>query len=145
MYRIKNPGRIPNTSTSSGVCHCAPRDKPYHKCYSMKNVAAMVGSFHYSVCIELMEGSHIRAEDGPVLEHGAEVWYRNILAVFPRPRLGTMKDSGIMSNSREELSILPGCFPLNAAAHEPGREINNHPQRWSFWSGHSDISLEGAS
>ncbi len=94
----------------------------------MRDVAGMIRSFHYAAYIALLRNSQVRAEDVPVLEPWAEMWYTSMSAVFLRAYLGTMKGSGLIPERTDELKTLFNCFLLNKAIYELGYELNNRPE-----------------
>ncbi|MEM5786407.1 MAG: putative maltokinase, partial [Syntrophobacteraceae bacterium] len=97
------------------------------KASPIRDVAGMIRSFHYAAYIALSRESRMRAEDVPRLEPWAELWYREVSAVFLRAYLDTMKGSKVIPEDRNELEILLNCLLLDKAVYELGYELNNRP------------------
>ncbi len=97
----------------------------------LRDVAGMIRSFHYAAYLALMKGADIRAEDVPMLEPWAELWYRIMTAVFLRAWLDEMKTSDLVPESREDIQILLDTFLLDKAVYELGYELNNRPD-WAI-------------
>jgi maltose alpha-D-glucosyltransferase/alpha-amylase len=94
----------------------------------MRDVAGMIRSFHYAAYLSLSVDSTVRAEDVPALEPWAELWYRDMSAVFLGGYLDQIKGAGLLPENMGELETLLACFLMDKAVYELGYELNNRPE-----------------
>ena len=87
----------------------------------------MVRSFHYSAYGVLIQSSSFRAEDIPVLDPWADLWYHSMSAIFLHSYLDVAGKSPFIPNEREELEILFHALLMEKAIYELGYELNNRP------------------
>jgi len=91
------------------------------------DVAGMVRSFHYAAYSAILRRESLRAEDIPVLEPWADLWYCYVSGMFLSSYLETAGDAVFIPGEREELEIMLNAFLLQKAVYELGYELNNRP------------------
>lgn len=92
-----------------------------------RDVAGMLRSFHYAAYTALFNHAAIRAEDFPILEPWAALWYWYIGGTFLRSYLETAQGASFIPQHPEEIEILLNAFLLDKAVYEVGYELNNRP------------------
>ncbi len=93
----------------------------------LRDVAGMIRSFHYAAYGGLFLDNQIRKEDISRLEPYAEQWYHYMSGFFMKAYLETVKGSGFIPKSKEDLNTLMTTFLLEKAIYELNYELNNRP------------------
>ncbi|HEX6223215.1 MAG TPA: alpha-amylase, partial [Chryseolinea sp.] len=93
----------------------------------LRDVASMIRSFHYAAYGGLFLDNQIRKEDIAKLVPYAEQWYHYMSGFFMKAYLETVKGSGFIPRSKEDIQILVTTFLLEKAIHELNHELNNRP------------------
>ncbi len=105
----------------------------------LRDVAAMLRSFHYAVCAALRDQEArglLRPEHATVLGPWASFWQQWVAATFLRGYLEVAGEASFVPTAREELQVLLDAHLLEKAVYELGYELNNRPD----WVG---IPLQG--
>ena len=69
----------------------------------------------------------MRAEDVPFLERWADLWYRQISAVFLESYLKMTAGAAFLPQKESELQVLLEAYLLDKAVYEVGYELNHRP------------------
>ena len=93
----------------------------------LRDVAGMIRSFHYAVYSGLLLDNQIRKEDVKRLTPYAEHCYHYLSGFFMNAYMETVKGSGFIPRSREDLETLMTTFLLEKAVYELNYELNNRP------------------
>jgi maltose alpha-D-glucosyltransferase/alpha-amylase len=93
----------------------------------LRDVAGMIRSFHYAVYSALLRHEWTRAEDIPLLEPWADIWYHYVSGIFLNAYLSSVESAHFIPDERDEVEILLQCFLLEKAVYELGYELNNRP------------------
>ncbi len=93
----------------------------------LRDVAGMIRSFHYAAYGGLFLDNQIRKEDINKLVPYAEQWYHYMSGFFMKAYLETVKGSGFIPRSREDMQTLMSTFLLEKAIYELNYELNNRP------------------
>ncbi|MFC2009666.1 maltose alpha-D-glucosyltransferase [Chloroflexota bacterium] len=95
----------------------------------LRDVAAMIRSFHYSAYMALLgqAPTALRIEDLPILEKWAQLWYLWVSSAFLRTYLEVVEGFPLLPESREDLKILLDAYLMDKAVYEVGYELNNRP------------------
>jgi len=95
----------------------------------LRDVSGMIRSFHYATHAALLGQAPtvLRAEDMPLLEHWARLWYLWVSGTFLQEYLEVAGPSGIVPEDRDELKVLLDAYLLEKAIYELGYELNNRP------------------
>ena len=95
----------------------------------LRDVAAMIRSFHYAAYVALhgQSATPHRVEDLPVLEKWAVCWYMWVTSVFLRSYMEIMMDSPILPETRDGQRTLLEAYLLDKAVYEINYELNNRP------------------
>lgn len=91
----------------------------------IRDVAAMVRSFHYAAYGSLFLDNQIRKEDYGKLTPFVEQWYHYISNFFVKAYLDTVKGTTFIPREREEFRILLKSFLLEKAIYELNYDLNN--------------------
>jgi maltose alpha-D-glucosyltransferase/alpha-amylase len=98
---------------------------------ALRDVAGMLRSFHYAPYAVVFGQAHssvIRSEDEPLLEAGAQFWYRWVGAAFLRAYLAESATGEHLPKSTAELQVLLDAHLLEKALYEIAYELNNRPE-----------------
>jgi maltose alpha-D-glucosyltransferase/alpha-amylase len=93
----------------------------------LRDVAGMIRSFHYAAYGGLLLDNQIRKEDINRLAPYAEQWYHYMSGFFMKAYLETVKGSGFIPKSKEDMNTLMTTFLLEKAVYELNYELNNRP------------------
>jgi maltose alpha-D-glucosyltransferase/alpha-amylase len=93
----------------------------------LRDVAGMIRSFHYAAYGGLLLDNQIRKEDISRLVPYAEQWYHYMSGFFIKAYLETVKGSGFIPKSKEDMNTLMTTFLLEKAVYELNYELNNRP------------------
>ena len=93
---------------------------------ALRDVAGMMRSFQYAAYSALWQLA-MRAEDVPFLEHWADLWYRQMNAVFLQSYLQTTAGAVFVPQNSDDLQVLLEAYLLDKAVYEIGYELNNRP------------------
>jgi maltose alpha-D-glucosyltransferase/alpha-amylase len=93
----------------------------------LRDVAGMIRSFHYAAYGGLFLDNQIRNEDIGKLVPYAEQWYHYMSGFFMKAYLETVKGSGFVPKSKEDMETLMTTFLLEKAVYELNYEMNNRP------------------
>ncbi|HZB14836.1 MAG TPA: alpha-amylase, partial [Chryseolinea sp.] len=93
----------------------------------LRDVASMIRSFHYAAYGGLFLDNQIRKEDIANLVPYAEQWYHYMSGFFMKAYLETVKGSGFIPRSKEDMQILMTTFLLEKGIYELNHELNNRP------------------
>ncbi len=93
----------------------------------LRDVAGMIRSFHYAAYGGLFLDNQIRNEDISKLVPYAEQWFHYMSGFFMKAYLETVKGSGFIPKSKDDLQTLMTTFLLEKAIYELNYEMNNRP------------------
>jgi len=93
---------------------------------ALRDVASMMRSFQYAAYSALWQPS-MRGEDIPFLETWADLWYRQVSAIFLQSYLKATSSAPFIPQREEELNILLQAYLLDKAVYEIGYELNHRP------------------
>ena len=93
---------------------------------ALRDVAGMMRSFQYAAYSALWQPS-MRAEDVPFLERWADLWYRQMSAVFLESYLKTTAGASFLPQKESDLQVLLEAYLLDKAVYEVGYELNHRP------------------
>jgi len=93
----------------------------------LRDVAAMIRSFHYAAYSALLQHASVRPEDIPVLEKWADLWYHYVSGIFLSSYLNTVKGAPLLPDDGAELENLLNALLLEKAVYELSYELNNRP------------------
>lgn len=91
----------------------------------LRDVAAMIRSFHYAAYGGLLLNNQVRKEDLEKLMPFAEQWHHTMSRLFIHAYLETVKDSPFIPQVREQMDILMRAFIIEKALNELNAELNN--------------------
>ncbi|HVV55397.1 MAG TPA: maltose alpha-D-glucosyltransferase [Mucilaginibacter sp.] len=94
---------------------------------ALRDVAAMIRSFHYAAYGSLLLDNRIREEDISKLLPFVEQWYHYMDGYFMRAYINTVKNASIIPNNTGDLEILLQTYLLQKAIYELNYELNNRP------------------
>ncbi len=93
---------------------------------ALRDVAGMMRSFQYAAYSALWQPA-MRPEDIPFLERWADIWYREMSAVFLQSYLAAAADASFIPKDKAEFQVLLEAYLLDKAVYEVGYELNNRP------------------
>ncbi|MEO6969498.1 MAG: maltose alpha-D-glucosyltransferase [Chthoniobacterales bacterium] len=93
---------------------------------ALRDVTGMMRSFQYAAYVALWQPS-MRSEDVPFLERWADLWYRQMSAVFLQSYLATATGATFLPQKENDLSLLLEAYLLDKAVYEVGYELNHRP------------------
>ncbi len=93
----------------------------------LKDVAGMVRSFHYAAHMALAKQLAVRTLEQDLLSAWIRPWYKTVSGLFLHSYLKTMQGSGLIPESKQELTMLLDTFLLEKVVYELGYELNNRP------------------
>jgi maltose alpha-D-glucosyltransferase/alpha-amylase len=93
---------------------------------ALRDVSGMMRSFQYAAYAALWRPS-MRSEDVPFLERWADLWYRQMSALFLQSYLGTTIGANFLPQKENDLSLLLEAYLLDKAVYEVGYELNHRP------------------
>jgi maltose alpha-D-glucosyltransferase / alpha-amylase len=93
---------------------------------ALRDVAGMMRSFQYAAYSALWQPS-MRTEDGPFLERWADLWYRQMSAIFLESYLATAAGASFLPAKQSDLNPLLQAYLLDKAVYEVGYELNHRP------------------
>ena len=94
----------------------------------LRDVAAMIHSFHYAARVARRKGS-IRPEDAAPLEPWITSWHRWVSAVFLGAYLEVVEPVGLLPPQRETLEVMLRFFLLKRAVHDLWHDLHRRPER----------------
>jgi maltose alpha-D-glucosyltransferase/alpha-amylase len=98
---------------------------------ALRDVAGMLRSFHYApyaVVFGQANTAVMRSEDAPLLEAGAQFWYRWVGAAFLRAYLAESAKGEHLPKTLAEVRVLLDAHLLEKALYEIAYELNNRPE-----------------
>jgi maltose alpha-D-glucosyltransferase / alpha-amylase len=93
---------------------------------ALRDVAGMMRSFQYAAYSALWQPA-MRVEDRPFLERWADLWYRQMSAVFLESYLQTTAGATFLPQQESNLQVLLEAYLLDKAVYEVGYELNHRP------------------
>ncbi len=93
---------------------------------ALRDVAGMMRSFQYAAYSALWQPS-TREEDRAFLEHWADLWYRQLSAIFLESYLLATAGASFLPKKESDLQILLEAYLLDKAVYEVGYELNHRP------------------
>jgi maltose alpha-D-glucosyltransferase/alpha-amylase len=93
---------------------------------AMRDVAGMMRSFQYAAYSALWQPS-TRDEDRAFLERWADLWYRQMSAIFLQSYLKATAGAGFLPRKESDLRIVLEAYLLDKAVYEVGYELNHRP------------------
>jgi maltose alpha-D-glucosyltransferase/alpha-amylase len=94
---------------------------------ALRDVAAMMRSFHYAACGNLILRAAKLGADIERLSHWADLWYRYVSGVFLHAYLKTVSGSPVVPAEMGECTAVLRVFLLEKAVYELGYESKNRP------------------
>jgi maltose alpha-D-glucosyltransferase/alpha-amylase len=92
---------------------------------ALRDVAAMVRSFHYAAQGSLILRADKQSMDLDYLRHWADLWYFYVSGVFLHAYRRTVADSQVVPRTRADFAVLLDTFTLEKAIYELGYELNH--------------------
>jgi maltose alpha-D-glucosyltransferase/alpha-amylase len=96
-----------------------------HEC--LRDVAAMIRSFHYAAFTALLETAVIRPEDRPIAEPWADAWYRWVSGAYLRAYLEATAGMPFLATPEDQPLILDTHL-IRKALHELRDELDHGAQ-----------------
>ena len=93
---------------------------------ALRDVAGMMRSFQYAAYSALWQPA-MRSEDVPFLERWADIWYRQMSAVFLESYLTTAAGAVFLPQKQGDLAPLLQAYLIDKAVYEVGYELNHRP------------------
>ncbi|MBA3964071.1 MAG: maltose alpha-D-glucosyltransferase, partial [Chthoniobacterales bacterium] len=93
---------------------------------ALRDVAGMMRSFQYAAYSALWQSS-TREEDRAFLERWADLWYRQMSAIFLQSYLERTAGAGFLPAKEGDLQVLLEAYLLDKAVYEVGYELNHRP------------------
>jgi maltose alpha-D-glucosyltransferase/alpha-amylase len=93
---------------------------------ALRDVAGMMRSFQYAAYCALWQPS-MRTEDGPFLEHWADLWYRQMSASFLERYLETATGASFLPQEKSDFTPLLEAYLIDKAVYEVAYELNHRP------------------
>jgi maltose alpha-D-glucosyltransferase / alpha-amylase len=93
---------------------------------ALRDVAGMMRSFQYAAYSALWQPA-MRVEDRPFLERWADLWYRQMSAIFLESYLQTTAGATFLPQQQSNLQVLLEAYLLDKAVYEVGYELNHRP------------------
>jgi maltose alpha-D-glucosyltransferase/alpha-amylase len=97
----------------------------------LRDVAAMLRSFHYAAHTARSQLAGVRAEDVVHLETWSEVWVEHVSRHFLESYLNAARGASFIPENTDTLNMLLEVYLLEKAVYEVCYEINNRPD-WLF-------------
>jgi predicted trehalose synthase len=94
---------------------------------ALRDVAALVRSFHYAAQGSLLRGADKQSVDIDYLRPWAGLWYLYVAGVFLHAYRRTVADSRIVPTDPADFAVLWETFLLEKAVYELGYELNHRP------------------
>jgi maltose alpha-D-glucosyltransferase/alpha-amylase len=94
----------------------------------LRDVAAMLRSFHY-VVLTALSGGQVRPEDVPAVTPWVRFWHRWVSVVFLKAYLEVAVQSTFLPKAPEEQRALLDFYLLKRAVSELHYELEHHPDR----------------
>jgi maltose alpha-D-glucosyltransferase/alpha-amylase len=94
---------------------------------ALRDVAAMVRSFHYAAQGSLILRADKQSMDTDYLKHWADLWYFYVSGVFLHAYRRTVADSPVVPTDPADFATLLETFILEKAVYELGYELNHRP------------------
>ncbi|MEO6871652.1 MAG: putative maltokinase, partial [Chthoniobacterales bacterium] len=94
---------------------------------ALRDVTGMMRSFQYAAYSALWQ-SATREEDRMFLERWADLWYRQMSAIFLESYLKTTAGAGFLPRKESDLQVLLEAYLLDKAVYEVGYELNHRPE-----------------
>ena len=93
----------------------------------LRDVAAMIRSFHYSAYSPLMQQNYAEEYREEHLEHWAEAWYYYMSRFYLDGYKSTLQDTDLIPDNERDYSVLLDTFLLEIAVGELNSELNHRP------------------
>jgi maltose alpha-D-glucosyltransferase/alpha-amylase len=93
----------------------------------LRDVAGMIGSFHYPAFSILFNNKTLSPDDVRYLEPWADLWYVYIAGTFLGHYLDTVKHAPFIPKDRHELELMLNAYLMEKAICKVGYELNNRP------------------
>jgi maltose alpha-D-glucosyltransferase / alpha-amylase len=94
---------------------------------ALRDVAAMVRSFHYAAQESLLLRTDKQSIDIDYLRHWADLWYFYVSGVFLHSYRQTVADSPVVPTDPADFAALLETFILEKAIYELGYELHHRP------------------
>jgi maltose alpha-D-glucosyltransferase/alpha-amylase len=94
---------------------------------ALRDVAAMVRSFHYAAQASLILRADKQSMDLDYLRHWADLWYFYVSGMFLQAYRRTVADSQVVPTDPADFAALLETFILEKAVYELGYELNHRP------------------
>ncbi len=94
---------------------------------ALRDVAAMIRSFHYAACGNLILRAAKLGADIEHLSHWADLWHSYVSGIFLHAYLKTVSGSPVVPTGIAECRTMLRVFLLEKAVYELGYELNNRP------------------
>ena len=94
---------------------------------ALRDVAAMVRSFHYAAQGSLLLQADKQSMDIDYLRHWADLWYFYVSGVFLHSYRQTVADSPVVPTDPADFAALLETFILEKAVYELGYELHHRP------------------
>lgn len=93
----------------------------------LKDVAGMIRSFHYAAYGQLLLSNRYKAEDMPVLEDWAQLWFHYISQSYFTAYLHRAEGQPFLPREEADLQTVLRSYLLEKAIYEVGYEMNARP------------------
>jgi maltose alpha-D-glucosyltransferase / alpha-amylase len=93
---------------------------------ALRDVAGMMRSFQYAAYSALWQPA-MRVEDRPFLERWADLWYRQMSAIFLESYLEATAGAVFLPQQESTLQVFLEAYLLDKAVYEVGYELNHRP------------------
>jgi len=93
---------------------------------ALRDVAGMIRSFQYVAYNALWQPT-MRSEDVPFLEWWADLWCREMSAVFLQSYVSAASGTVFVPQNSDDLQVLLEAYLLDKAVYEIGYELNHRP------------------
>ncbi|MCL5279826.1 MAG: maltose alpha-D-glucosyltransferase [Planctomycetes bacterium] len=94
---------------------------------ALRDVAAMVRSFHYAAQGNLILRADKQGMDLDYLKHWADLWYFYVSGVFLQAYRRAVADSQVVPTDPTDFAVLLETFILEKAVYELGYELHHRP------------------
>ena len=93
----------------------------------LRDVAAMIRSFHYAAYSPLMQQNYAEEYREEHLEQWAEAWYYYVSRFYLDGYKSTLQDTDLIPDNERDYSVLLDTFLLEIAVGELNSELNHRP------------------
>lgn len=95
----------------------------------LSDVASMIRSFYYAGYEGFLSSPHIKHDEVHHLLHYADIWIHYMNNFFLKSYLETVKNSGLIPGSPEDLKVMLQNYLLERALYAMEYELHNRPER----------------